>query len=118
MGSVVVDHTWWDWASVAETWSSLHSRSLQRSFFTSSAWVSTWIDVFAADLQPSIHVLEVQGVPRATWILVRRTEKWHGIPMRRVYLDTAGEEDCDSPCVEYNGMVCDPEFYQEAIGAL
>lgn len=111
-------YSWLEWPQVSEAWRDLHSVSPHASFFTSPPWVATWLEVFGPDLRPAIHVLELGGVPRAAWILVRRTQSWHRIPMRRVFLGTAGEDEADGTCVEYNGFVCHPEFYEDAVGAL
>ena len=116
--TTVQSYSWVEWPQVIERWGDLHTISPHLSFFTSSLWVSTWLEVFGAKLKPSIYVLESQAKPRAAWMLVRRSEPWHHIPIRRVYLGTAGEEQGDGPFVEYNGFVCDPAFQQEAITAL
>src|ERR1035441_5372254 len=97
----ISSHSWLEWPRVAETWRDLHSISPHASFFTSPPWVATWLDLFGPDLRPTLHVLELRGVPRAAWILVRRTQNWHRIPMRRVFLGTAGEDEADGTCVEY-----------------
>ena len=33
-------------------------------------------------------------------------------------MNTAGEDEADSPCVEYNAVVCHPEFYEDAMQAV
>lgn len=120
-GGVAKTHSysWMEWSHVLEDWKDLHSISPHASFFNSPPWVGTWLEVFGADLQPAIYVLKVLGSPRAAWILVRRTQHWRQIfPMRGVFLGTAGEDEADSTCVEYNGFVCHPEYYEDAIRAL
>lgn len=112
-------YSWMEWSQVLEDWKDLHSISPHASFFNSPPWVGTWLEVFGADLQATIYVLKVLGSPRAAWILVRRTQHWHRIfSMRCVFLGTAGEDEADSACVEYNGFVCHPEYYKDAVSAL
>jgi Acetyltransferase (GNAT) domain len=99
-------------------WSGLADASLESSFFISRPWVSAWLETFGRDLKPELYTLRHLGVERAAWILVRRLERWHGIPVRRVYIGTAGEREADSPCVEYNTIVCHPEFSSVAGSAI
>lgn len=114
-----LSYSWIEWSQVVKDWKDLHSISPHASFFNSPQWLGTWLETFGAGLQPTIYVLRVLGSPRAAWILVRRTQYWRQIfPMRCVFFGTAGEDEADSVCVEYNGLVCHPEYYEDAVSAL
>jgi CelD/BcsL family acetyltransferase involved in cellulose biosynthesis len=99
-------------------WGRLHRRSPVSNFFISAEWCAAWLDTFGPQLQPEMYSLRSGAEERACWMLVRRTAGWHGIPFRRVYVNTAGEDEADSPCVEYSSIVCDPEFQEEAMRAV
>lgn len=114
----VSSYSWTQWPEVAEEWRALHAASTGGSAFTSVAWVSAWLHVFGPILKPRLYTLTAIGAVRAAWILVRRTDRWHGVPLRRVYFGTAGEDEADSPCVEYNGLVCQPDFQEDALRAV
>jgi CelD/BcsL family acetyltransferase involved in cellulose biosynthesis len=43
-------------------------------------------------------------------ILVRRTIRKGPYAIRRIYLNTAGEGDADSACIESNGLLCRPGY--------
>jgi hypothetical protein len=88
------------------------------SIFSSAEWCSAWLNTFGEQLHPEMYSLNLLGSERACWMLVRRTESWHGIPVRRVYVSTAGEDESDSPCVEYNTVVSQPEFFEKAMEAV
>jgi hypothetical protein len=111
-------YIWSEWSKVLEKWGKLHLITPHRSYFTSTQWVSIWMEVFGPGLRPQICVFESEEGARAAWILVRRTKPWHHLPLRRVYLGTAGEDESESPCVEYNGFVYDPAYCGEAIKVL
>jgi CelD/BcsL family acetyltransferase involved in cellulose biosynthesis len=114
----VSEYSWTQWPEIAEEWRALHAVSPEASAFTSAAWTSAWFQVFGPILKPKIYTLTSNGAVRAAWILVRRTDPWHGVPLRRVYFGTAGEDEADSPCIEHNGLVCQPDFRDEALRAI
>ena len=114
----IIEYPYEERENFLAVWGQLHDNDLVNSFFTSLEWCSAWLKTFGEQLQPEMYSLRLLGTERACWILVRRTESWHGIPVRRVYVNTAGEDEVDSPCVEYNTVVCHPEFYEDAMQAV
>jgi CelD/BcsL family acetyltransferase involved in cellulose biosynthesis len=115
---MIRSHSWEEWPKLCGIWEALHGSTPGATFFTSVPWVSTWLEVYGPQLGAEIQVLEHNGEPRAAWILVRRTQTWHSIPLRRVYFGTAGEDEADGLLVEYNGFVCDPRFEKETYAAV
>jgi len=107
----VESHDWMRWPEVAPVWSALASACAQPSFFLAPEAVEVWLDVFGPVLSPSIVLFrddELTVVGAA--ILVRRTVRKGPFEVRRVYLNTAGEDDADSACIEFNGLVCRPGY--------
>lgn len=93
------------WRVAAPVWDQLFCQSACTSFFLSPEWVESWLEVFGEQLRPDILVFEQDGLAVGGCLLVRKTV-WRGpVPIRRVYLNTAGEDEADSTCVEYNSLL-------------
>jgi hypothetical protein len=107
----VESHDWRSWPELATVWSALASARAHASFFLAPETVGAWLDVFGPQLEPSIVVSrDVERTVVGAAILVRRTV-WKGpFAVRRVYLNTAGEDDADSACIEFNDLVCRPGY--------
>ncbi len=108
---VIESHDWTQWPELAAVWSAVASACAHSSFFLMPEAVGAWLDVFGPRLQPSIvlfrdHEHTVVGAA----ILVRRTVRKGPYAIRRIYLNTAGEGDTDSACIEFNGLVCRPGY--------
>ena len=87
-----------------------YSPKAELRFFLSDGWVSTWLEVYGEELTPKIlffqQDLDAQVVGAC---LLIRSVFWQGfIPVRRVYLNCAGESEGDSTCIEYNRLLCLP----------
>jgi CelD/BcsL family acetyltransferase involved in cellulose biosynthesis len=106
------------WPSVAPLWAELTRSSPHASFFLSPDWVDAWLEAFGAQLAPEIVVFESDGQAVATCLLVSRTERVGPFAVRRLYLNTAGEDSADSACVEYNGFLCRAGWEDKAVEAL
>jgi hypothetical protein len=111
-------HAWSDWPSVAPQWSWLAAESPRRSLFLSKSWVDTWITVFGPLLRPEILVFSHRQQPVGICLLVRRRARRGPVPIVRLYLNTAGEDDSDGTCVEYNDLVCLPGYEETVVQAL
>jgi CelD/BcsL family acetyltransferase involved in cellulose biosynthesis len=108
-----------DWLQVSAQWAKLFAQS-GASFFLSDRWVTTWLDVFGEQLEPKILLfrLEQDAEPVGACLLVRSVS-WLGfIPVRRVYLNCAGESEADSTCIEYNRLLCLPGYQRDVASAL
>jgi hypothetical protein len=108
---VIESHGWTRWPELATAWSALAGACEHASFFLMPEAVGAWLDVFGPRLQPSILLFrDVERSVVGAAILVRRTVRKGPYAIRRVYLNTAGEDDADSACIEFNGLVCRPGF--------
>ena len=109
---------WREWPGLAADWERIHGLCPEASFFLSREWVDCWLATFGASLNPEIILFLHEGSVAGCCLLVWRTQWVRGIPLRRVYLNCAGEDDADSTCIEYNSLVCLPEFGADAMQAL
>jgi hypothetical protein len=92
-------------------WSALAGACEHASFFLMPEAVSAWLDVFGPRLKPSIVVFrDEERTAVGAAILVRRTVRKGPFSIRRVYLNTAGEGDAHSACIEFNGLLCRPGY--------
>jgi CelD/BcsL family acetyltransferase involved in cellulose biosynthesis len=93
------------WPEVFPVWDKLLLQSSNASFFLTSDWVATWLDVYGPSLDPEILVFHDDDGPAGTCLLVRRKRRVGPVWLRSVYLNTAGELPADSVCVEYNDVL-------------
>ncbi|HEY1815506.1 MAG TPA: GNAT family N-acetyltransferase [Kofleriaceae bacterium] len=104
-------YDWTCWPELAPVWSTIAGACADASFFLTADAVDAWLDVFGPRLQPSILLFrDVEGGAVGAAILVRRTVRKGPFTIRRIYLNTAGEGDADSACVEFNSLVCVPGY--------
>jgi CelD/BcsL family acetyltransferase involved in cellulose biosynthesis len=109
---------WRKWPELAPEWERLHRMCPDASVFLSREWVDCWLATFGEALAPEIVVFSRAGEAIGCCLLVWRTVRVRGIPMRRVYLNCAGEDDADSTCIEYNGLLSVPEHADAVAAAL
>ncbi|MCZ2154301.1 MAG: GNAT family N-acetyltransferase [Bryobacterales bacterium] len=110
--------SWRQWSDIASVWEQVHSRCPSASFFLSREWVDCWLSVFGSDLNPEILVFTHEGETVGCCLLVWRVEWVRGIPLRRVYLNCAGEDAADSTCLEYNALLALQEHEESVASAL
>jgi CelD/BcsL family acetyltransferase involved in cellulose biosynthesis len=90
-------------------WSAIADACTHASFFLMPEAVRAWLDVFGPRLRPSILLFrDHEQTVVAVAIVVRRTLRKGPFVIRRVYLNTAGEGDADSACIEFNDLLCRP----------
>ncbi len=108
---VIESHDWTRWQDLANVWSAVATACENASFFLMPEAVHAWLQVFGPRLQPSILLLrDAERTVVGVAILVRDTIRKGPFAIRRVYLNTAGEDDADSACIEFNGLVCRPGY--------
>jgi hypothetical protein len=106
---VVESHAWTQWTNIAPVWSALASACEHASFFLMAEAVGAWLDTFGARLEPSILLFrDAEHTVVGAALLVRRTVRKGPFAVRRIYLNTAGEDDADSACIEFNELLCRP----------
>src|SRR5262249_33441908 len=100
-------HPWTSWSRWSEAWTDVHAACPERSFFLSTEWVEAWLEVFGPRLRPQIVVFS-EGRSRilGLCLLVERLERVGPFRLRRLYLNTAGEDERDEACVEDNAVLC------------
>jgi CelD/BcsL family acetyltransferase involved in cellulose biosynthesis len=111
---------WTEWTTVVPYWESLWHRSTSQSPFLHPAWVEAWLETFGPSLQPVglLATTEAGDDALGCCIMTRRVEYVRGMPVRRVYLNTAGENAADDVCVEYNDILARPEYKAEFVAQL
>ncbi len=110
--------SWRNWPAFASEWESLAESCSSASFFLSREWVDAWMSTFASELNPELLVFEAGGQVVGSCLLVWRRQWVKGVPMRRVYLNCAGENEADTTFIEYNGLLARPHREQEVADAL
>lgn len=100
-------HDWREWPKLAGAWAGLVERCPHATFFVSPPWVETWLDAFAARLDPQIVLFRDDGEVIGACLLARSVVRKGPFTLRRLSLNTAGEPDEDSPCVEFNTLLCE-----------
>ena len=109
---------WRQWSGFAPTWERIHNMCPAASFFLSREWVDCWLATFGEDLNPDLLAFVGDGDVVGCCLLVWRTQWVRGIPLRRVYLNCAGENDADSTCIEFNSLLSLPEYEEPVAKAL
>jgi CelD/BcsL family acetyltransferase involved in cellulose biosynthesis len=95
-----------DWTKVAHLWADLAANSPYTTFFISPQWVEAWLEVFGASLPVEILIFRDAGLPVGACLLVRRTLRRGPFRVRCVFLNTAGENPGEGPCIEFNELLC------------
>jgi CelD/BcsL family acetyltransferase involved in cellulose biosynthesis len=109
---------WSQWAQVAPRWQALVANSSIPSFFLTTDWVATWIETFGPQLGPEIVFFSDPTGDLAACILVHRSERRGPVFIRRLYLNTAGEDESDETFLERNTLLCAAGREQDAAAAL
>lgn len=105
------------WRAASADWATLW-RQCGASFFLSPDWVETWLETFGASLDAEVAVFRRGHQPIGACVLARRIHWRKIVPMRRVYLNCAGEPDDDDTCIEYNRLLCLPGEEESTARAL
>ena len=99
---------------VERDWRDLEGRS-DRSFFISWSWIGAWLTALPAHIRPELLRVQSQGRTVAMGVLVRRRLWRHGVFLSRaLFLNCTGDPDLDSLTIEYNGLLVERGFAQEA----
>jgi CelD/BcsL family acetyltransferase involved in cellulose biosynthesis len=105
------------WPPIAPLWSELAGSS-PHSFFLTREWIGCWLEVFASVLAPEILIFRSGSMVVGACLLVCRNE-WRGpFRLRRIYLNTAGEDEADQTCISYNNILCRPGWEETVALAL
>jgi CelD/BcsL family acetyltransferase involved in cellulose biosynthesis len=107
--ATVESHPWTAWPEWSQLWSELAASCPERSFFLSPEWIESWLEVFGPVTEPSLLVFRGDRANSrdavGICLLGSRRERCGPIPVRRAYLNTAGEDEADEACAEYNATL-------------
>ena len=107
-----------DWFKVEPLWAKLADSSPHSSFYLSTDWTAAWIETFGELLQPEILVFEEEAVAVGACLLVKSAERRGPFRVRRVYLNTGGEDLADRSAMEFNSVLCRAGCEQGIVEAL
>ena len=107
-------HPWSEWKDLANRWAALVTRCRDATFFVTAGWVETWLEEFGALLEPRFVELRDEDRLIGACALVRSSVRKGPFTIRRLYLNTSGEDDADSPCIEFNTLLCE-HGYEAAV---
>jgi len=94
------------WPDVMPRWKELASASPYVTFFLTTEWVETWLSVYGARLNTEILLFSHQDETVGCCILVYRQDRRGPLRWRRVYLNTAGEDEHEEAALEFNDLLC------------
>ena len=107
-----------DWPRVEPLWGKLADSSPYSSFHLSAEWIGSWLDIFGELLQSQILIFEDQGVAVGACLLVKSNQRQGPFRVRRIYLNTGGEDPADRGTAEFNDLLCLPGYEQAIAKAL
>lgn len=99
-------HSFDEWPRIAPVWARLFESSHRFSFFLSPEWVDTWMSVFGESLRPSILLFEGEGEIQGACLLVESRLRYGPLAVRRVSLNTTGEQAGEATYPEFNQVLC------------
>lgn len=100
-------------------WNSLWRVTQGTNAYLSPTWTRTWINTFANELAPSqVVVRDGANTAIGTCLLTPNTNRSAVLPLRRVFVNTAGERAADSVVIERNAVLCAPTNEQAVYYAL
>ena len=102
------------WPRLSSDWRALAEQAPNASFFLTADWAEVWMSAFGAVLQPDVLVFRAGGRIVGACMLVRRTVRVGPIPVTRLYLNMAGEDEAEDTTIEYNDVLC-LDGWQDAV---
>lgn len=94
-----------DRAALAATWQQLEADA-NASFFTSWAWIGTWLTHLPSNVVPQLMTIRRDGACVAVGLFVARRQFRYGLmPVRQWYLHETGVPLLDDLTIEYNGLL-------------
>lgn len=94
------------WADVRHLWLLLVTTSPYASFFLSCEWVESWLEFYGDLLKPQILIFTDEGNTVGACLLVERTIFRGPVPVRCIFLNTAGEDEIEETCADFNNLLC------------
>ncbi len=92
------------WRALAPEWQAL-AHGQTPGHFLSSRWIETWLDVYGHDLGTEIWTRREAGALVGGTLLTTRSERRGPVPVRCVYLQSAGANPGEGVRSEYNAVL-------------
>lgn len=108
---------WRDWDIVKPVWSRLVEVS-RASVFLSPQWTEIWLQIFGELHNAKIIVFENSSAAVGICILSESLTGPSVLPLRRISLNAAGESRSETTYIEFNELLCTPEWRTEVCNAL
>jgi len=106
------------WPEIAPRWDELAASLPDTSFFLTTVWIGSWLEVFSQELNVSILLFNHGETTVGGCLLVGRTD-WRGpVAIRRLFLNATGEDEADETLLEFNDLICLPGCEQAVAEAL
>lgn len=103
---------------LAAVWQALDGNG-RSSFFTSWAWIGTWLETLPSTVSPHVVRLERDGECRGAAIAVPHAARRHGLVVSRgLHLNETGHADFDCLTIEHNGFAGLEPDHREAWRAI
>jgi CelD/BcsL family acetyltransferase involved in cellulose biosynthesis len=108
---------WRDWDTVQPAWSHLAEVS-HGSVFLSPEWTGIWLQIFGELHKARIVVFENSSEAVGICILSESKTGPNVLPLRRLSLNAAGESRSETTYIEFNDLLCKPEWRTQVCNAL
>src|ERR1700681_4099619 len=106
MLAAVEVYPWSAWAQLAPRWVEVALASPHLTFFLAPEWIETWLTAYGPSLQPEILFFTSGSETVGCCLLTQRRERRGALPVRRIYLNTAGEDEHEETALEFNDLLC------------
>jgi hypothetical protein len=106
---------------VGQVWQQLYDHDTKASPFLSIQWVNTWMKVYCAPYKIQQCLWSENKKPVAICLLVSRRGRWGRFNVRQVGINTCLDFPEGSVVIEYNDIVCLPDYrrlVQASLGSL
>lgn len=97
------------WQRIEGDWQALAQAHAEVPFFMGRDWVGTWLEVFGEVCAPHVLSMRRGGQWVGAGLFCERHERRGPVPVRALYLHTAGEDPSEGVCVEYDELLVHPE---------
>ena len=94
------------WTDIRHLWDALVAQSPHASFFLSSDWIESWLESYGDLLQPQILIFRDATEAVGACLIVERTIFRGPFPVRCIFLNTAGEDEVEETCADFNNLLC------------
>lgn len=105
-----------NWATLADAWQEL-AQARPIGHFVSAPWIETWLEVYGRDLGTEIWTMRDAGRLTGAMLGTIKTERRGPVPIRCLYLQSAGEASGEGVRAEYNALLTSDDARDETLRA-